>query len=393
VITIQTAEESSSSVIIVGGSARAAAFSARRAGLVPWCLDLFADADLTAVATAVTCPVADFPLRLPELLRDSPIAPIMYTGGLENYPSVVAELGRRRPLWGNDAGALHGVRDPFFVARILAETGLRCPTLGWVPLSGSFLRKPLKSAGGTHIRLGHPSDPPVAGHYFQQFVTGPAYSVVYCAYRDVSALLGVTMQRCGEAWLHARPFQYCGSIGPVEMPSTVENVLMRLGDVLRVASGLRGLFGVDFVLHEGQPWLIEINPRYTASIEVLEYATGLKALDIHRSAFEGTTAGAPSSTGTANRCVGKAILFAPDSFVFPDRGPWTGLPDPLRRPEFADIPQPGSHIESGWPIMTLLAESTTANGCEMELRRRAAAIYGTLGIAHEGGDRSFSPLS
>jgi len=32
-------------VLIVGASARAAAFSALRAGLRPWCADLFADLD------------------------------------------------------------------------------------------------------------------------------------------------------------------------------------------------------------------------------------------------------------------------------------------------------------------------------------------------------------
>ena len=56
---------------------------------------------------------------------------------------------------------------------------------------------------------------------------------VYCALADVVVLLGVTLQLTGEHWLHARPFQYCGSVGPVELPAGPQNALTRLGDVLR----------------------------------------------------------------------------------------------------------------------------------------------------------------
>ena len=37
---------------------------------------------------------------------------------------------------------------------------------------------------------------------------------------------------------------------------------------------LRGVFGVDFILHDGSPCVVEVNPRYPASVEVLEHATG-----------------------------------------------------------------------------------------------------------------------
>jgi len=374
VSSILPAKDSIDRVIVVGASARAAAFSARRAGLVPWCLDLFADADLAGVAEVVCCPLDQYPQHLPELLRHAPNAPLIYTGGLENYPAVVAELGRLRPLWGNGAEALRRSRDPFLVARILAEESLRCLDLSRSPLSGRYLRKPLKSAGGAHIRFGEPSDMPTPAYYFQQFVPGPAYSAVYCAFADVAALLGVTMQMTGESWLHAKPFQYCGSIGPVEMPPAAQHALGRLGETLRIACGLRGLFGIDFVLHEGEPWLIEINPRYTASIEVLEYATGLKTLEVHRSVFEGERAPVLCGQGAASSFVGKAILYAPASIDFPDRGPWMGVPDSFRRPEFADIPQPASRIEEGWPIMTLLAEGETPERCRSELLQRTAQI-------------------
>src|SRR5206468_8888687 len=77
----------SNSVLILGASARAAAFSARRAGLAPWCADLFADADLRRLCPVRRIDVADYPAGLVTALADAPPGPVLYTGALENYPA------------------------------------------------------------------------------------------------------------------------------------------------------------------------------------------------------------------------------------------------------------------------------------------------------------------
>ena len=41
---------------------------------------------------------------------------------------------------------------------------------------------------------------------------------------------------------------------------------------------LSGLFGVDFILDGDQVWTLEVNPRYTASVEIVERATGIHAI-------------------------------------------------------------------------------------------------------------------
>ena len=46
----------------------------------------------------------------------------------------------------------------------------------------------------------------------------------------------------------------------------------------RSAFGLAGWFGVDFILRDGIPWPVEINPRYTASVEIHELASGRSLL-------------------------------------------------------------------------------------------------------------------
>src|SRR5271168_3117593 len=94
------------SLVIIGGSARAAAFSALRAGLRPWCADLFADLDLRQRCPVRAVPVERYPQGLPKLLDLAPPGPWMYTGALENRGEVVRKLAALRPLWGNDAPVL-----------------------------------------------------------------------------------------------------------------------------------------------------------------------------------------------------------------------------------------------------------------------------------------------
>src|SRR5262249_31619060 len=154
----------------------------------------------------------------------------------------------------------------------------------------------------------------------------------------------------GERWLSAAPFHYCGSVGPLELTATELRGFEKLGNVVAVACGLRGLFGVDGVARGGVFWPVEINPRYTASVEVLEYATGLPALAWHRRTFDSSPPPPPSGP-LANECVGKAILFARADLAFPAFDPWSKLPRAsgsiAEMPPFADIPQAGERIPEG----------------------------------------------
>src|SRR5262249_6268277 len=120
--------------------------------------------------------------------------------------------------------------------------------------------KPLHSAGGLGIRRAHPGEAPSPHHYFQEFIDGTPMSVLYCG----TTLLGVTQQLVGEPWLHAKPFAYCGNIGPLDTPPPA----------LATRADLCGVWGIDFISHDGVPHVLEVNPRYTASAEVLEHGTG-----------------------------------------------------------------------------------------------------------------------
>jgi predicted ATP-grasp superfamily ATP-dependent carboligase len=372
-------------LVIVGASVRAAAFSALRAGLRPWCADLFADVDLQRVAPVVPVQGQDYPEGLLEIVKQAPPVPWMYTGAMENRRDLVGRLTETRPLWGCDPAALALARNPWRVATCLREADLPCPDIRLVPVTGRWLIKPLAGAGGRGIAVwdGRQESLSRKKVYFQEMVEGLPCSAVYVGDNSGARLLGVTRQLIGEPWLHAGPFHYAGSVGPLSLGTAATTLFEWIGNALCRGCNLRGLFGVDCILRDGVPFPVEVNPRYTASVEILEHTTGLESLELHRTACmlsrspQGR-AGLRLAAKQGGDCniVGKAILFARDPLTFPADGPWLAALDqpvtPLR--DFADIPPAGSFIDRGRPILTLFARAASVEECLGELRRRAEIL-------------------
>jgi predicted ATP-grasp superfamily ATP-dependent carboligase len=359
-------------ILLFGASTRAAAFSALRAALRPWCCDLFADRDLQA-----HCPVVSvrgkYPDSFLEALRTAPPGQWMYTGGLENHPRLVRTMADQRGLWGNDATALKRVRNPSFVAEVVRAAGLPAPEV--VPIDRAdinrrWLVKPRKSAGGLRMTFLTCGRKPDLHYYVQEYVEGTPVAAIFVGNGRGAQLLGVTRQLIGASFCHARAFQYCGSVGPLAVGERMQSNLVRLGDALTARCQLRGLFGLDGVLRGADFWPVEVNPRYTASVEVLEYATGLQALAWHRAVFD-AAAPRPLLPAGIGDCVGKAILLARRDVVFPGDGPWEvglGTASPDKMPAFADVPVRGERIMAGRPVLTFFAQGGTAEECESALR-------------------------
>jgi uncharacterized protein len=366
-------------LIILGASARAAAFSAHRAGMRPWCVDLFGDADLARAFPVRRVPLDGYPHALVDALADAPDGPVLYTGGLENYPDLIARIDR--PLWGNPPDVLRRVRDPFVLAGTLRRHGM--PVLdvrNAPPPPGEtryYLRKPLRGSGGIGVRpyVGPPLNP--ATHYLQEYDPGHCFGAVFLGMPGRGALL------LGVSWLlalrfaPAPAFRYAGNLVPCAVP--VAN-LQALGDVLVREFGLAGLFGVDTVFRRdastgaGSHRVLEVNPRYTASVEVLEHVCGRAMLEMHRAIFERR----PIVWSTPARwpaAAGKIIVYARRAIVFPAEGPWQqALRENPLRPSYADIPQAGELMRRSQPVLTVFGSGVTEGQCLQELRRKVETL-------------------
>lgn len=371
-------------LLIIGASARAAAHSALRAGMRPWCVDLFADADLRAACPVRRVAAADYPHGLLTALDGAPKAPLLYTGGLENRPGLLERIDR--PLWGNSPDVLRSVRDPILLARRLAEARVDSPAVRVAPPTPAdrrcWLLKPRRGAGGFGIRLyeGGPFD--AETHYLQERLQGDSCSAVFLGRADGHAdLLGTTWQLVGSEWLSASAFQYAGSLSASSLGLGERDAWEAIGRALVGAFGLRGLFGVDAILRNGVPWPVEVNPRYTASVEVLERSLGVSFLALHRAVCEGQNP--PAITPHAAPCAwGKAILYARRDLTFPAVGPWQAafVPGVDRdRVAFADVPAADEKIVCGHPILTVFSSGADHRACLRALRKMVSDLDRRLG--------------
>jgi predicted ATP-grasp superfamily ATP-dependent carboligase len=166
---------------------------------------------------------------------------------------------------------------------------------------------------------------------------------------------------------------YRGSIGPLNLDAQEMATFEAIGQALGKAFGLVGLFGVDAVIDRGDVWPIEVNPRFTASVEVLERSLRFSAVAEHLEACQRGTVNDASRSGSG-AYVGKAILYADRPLVVSERFVRTACERcfDVPEPETADIPVSGTKLRVGQPVMTVFASGPTLEGTRLALTERLA---------------------
>jgi hypothetical protein len=168
-------------------------------------------------------------------------------------------------------------------------------------------------------------------------------------------------------------------LAPADDPILGDTVLSSTADLAGYVAAefaLVGLNGIDFIVRDGIPYALEINPRWSASMELVERAYGVSMFGIHAAACVNGVL--PSfdlkQARRRKRTMGKAIAFA--------RGALTAgathrfLDDEM----VSDIPRPGDRIAAGQPICTVFEEDTDVERCRAGLRRRAQSIISAITV-------------
>lgn len=396
-------------IAVVGASARGCAFSLLRAGCEVVAADLFADADLRRVCPATQ--ITDYPHALADWLAETACDGWLYTGALENHPDLIDRMAKLRPLLGMQGDVLRRVRDPLLLQEVVRAAGLNFPETkpcdGLPPGDGDWLHKTGQGGNGSGVsRL--PNEPPTVG-YFQHFVPGESGSAIIVD----GELRGITRQLIGKDYpppqysgeglgegfrefeklrrpspspsrhlfedlagrgIHS--FQYSGTLAPWDFSSEIVDEFAMLGRVLSTM-GLRGLFGVDFVFDGNRPWIIEVNPRVTAAVEIVERVTGSNLLAEHLASFGfHVETLPPQPVPTA----GKVILYAKQPLLISPAMSEQLLSrtGSLEAPLLADIPNAGTEISVGEPILTVFARGETLENVEQDLRRQVLALENEL---------------
>ena len=279
-------QEINPTLILVGGSVRAAATDAVAGGYRVVAIDRFGDRDLLQISER-WYPLDD---RWQQQLAAWPAAPIVGTGGFLWRDS--CHLRSDRLVAFPTPDVFQSLCDPEQLRQVAAgceldfpltipHAGRSSPLMVAAPASASqrWLIKPRYGTAGIGIRFasasslsGHtdPSDDPID---LQQWVAGRPLGACFftrrrCGQR-VTRLLGAFdglthRQHRDWRWL------YGGSLGPRQLTTSDRESLSRLGTEIADRFGLVGLFNVDLLRRRnGTLVLLEVNPRYSASMELL----------------------------------------------------------------------------------------------------------------------------
>lgn len=410
-----TSGNSKNSIVILGASCRAAAQRAAKAGYQPHAFDLFADRDLIECAQTGQLDTLD---GSEKQWRDPcwNKTTMLLAGGMEHRPELVDRLRSHDLRCGVTGWMLRELRSIANWQSWALSQGIGFPETRFsrpsrilpndqptVSNDEQWLRKRTNGAGGIGLRIephsNHTAHDDEPQHYWQRRLDGIPIGVSFLSDAVRNHTLGAVLSLSQEDIWGPEPYSYRGSIGPVALPSVVLNQLDRFGDVVRREVGHRGLWQADFILSEDRLSLLEINPRWSASMELLD-AVGqmsnpsLETIDALNNFVEWhvqSLGDSPISihgkrefsSSTQSCMIGKCIVYAQRDQRL-DEGlldswwnhRWRGSVQELDHGiRYADIPPNPSTIERGYPILSCFASGTTVATIVNHLRVAANSIF------------------
>jgi uncharacterized protein len=360
-------------VIVAAYSARALASSAARAGYAPLSIDVFGDDDTREMSFASVKLDGGLSegLTLDKLVcavemlisAHDPVG-LIYGAGFEHQAESIAAIARRTRIFGNRAETLKRAKDPVALSRVCEANGVRHPQVAFAPPDEPerWLVKRQGAAGGAHIAGAHAASGVSPDCYYQLRVTGESISALFLASEKRTEIIGLSIQ-----WTAPTPasrFRYGGAAGPIDIdPAQAEEIVR---SVAAIASELNlvGLNSADFLVSADAVWLIEINPRPGATLDVFE-SNKAPLFAHHIAACEGRLT--PASPGLPIKAA--EIVYAPCDIVAPEGRNW---------PDWAvDRSSAGTCIAAGDPVCTVLASGATvdvARACASERGRKIIAL-------------------
>ena len=365
------------SLLIAAVSGRALAQAAVEAGYEPLVADFFADADTQAMAAACRKLKGDigrgFQWRslgpaLAALAKaaPSPVLGLVYGSGFEDRAHLLTRIAECWPLLGNDAETVTQIKAPEAFFGTLDALGIAHPaTQTKRPAKGAgWVAKRRGGAGGSHVVPGRLQGADSYA-YFQRFVEGRAISVLFVGNGRAGRVLGFSEQWTAPA--PGRLWRYGGAVRPAAVPDAAAEAMTRAVARLVPAFRIRGLASADFVLAGGRPYLLEINPRPGATLDIFAGAAK-PVLDLHVDAV--TVGKLPRETLAFEGAAAAAILHAPRALFVPRNMVWPAW--------VADRPGPGERIDKQRPICTVLARAGTKGRAQRLVETRKASLMAKL---------------
>lgn len=359
-----------SSLLIAAISGRALAAAARRAGYRPLVADLFCDTDTVALAARTLRIAGDLhsgieagPLleALERLAEDETPCAVVLGSGFERRPVTIEAVASRFPVAGNGAATIRRVKDPAMFAADCAELGIPHPEIRCAapPDPENWMVKRAGAAGGAHVRRANGAVLPRDG-YFQRAVAGESISALFVADGSTAHIVGFSRQWAAAA--PDAPYRYGGAVRLRRFDRQQAAAIGGWLSGLTRRAGLVGLCSADLIRDGDRCWLVEINPRPGATLDIFDSADA-PLIEAHLRASRGDTFRLPRF----DDCMASSIVYADrpiERFPALDWPDWT-----------ADHQSPGTRLAAGDPVCTAFARAPTA----------AAALKAIRGQVHHVG--------
>jgi predicted ATP-grasp superfamily ATP-dependent carboligase len=159
-----------------------------------------------------------------------------------------------------------------------------------------------------------------------------------------------------------QPFRYGGAVRPADIAPGLAERLADSACRLAASLSLAGLNSADFMVDGDDFWILEVNPRPGATLDIFE-ADGAALFSLHMGACAGDLA------DRAPRVVGakaSAIFYADRDVIAPGRFEWPNWS--------ADRPSAGIAIKAGEPLCTVHAAATTGVEARALVDERLASV-------------------
>lgn len=195
----------------------------------------------------------------------------LYGSLFDNCPDLLAWVAERVSIVGNQPEVLKRAKDLSFFA-LLDDLNIAYPEvcLQMPDNSAQWLAKQFGGSGGTHIRYANQakSDGYFQKAYFQKKHAGTPISILFVADGKTAKTIGFNQQLVaptGEI-----PYRFAGAVNNVALQPNICAAFECAVQQLTSALSLRGINSLDAVLEGDALWILELNPRLSATFDLYE---------------------------------------------------------------------------------------------------------------------------
>lgn len=312
---------------------------------------------------------------------------VLIGGGFDDSTEYLDIIEEKYRITGNSSKQIEQARNRDKILPLAEEAGFQIPLqISVKSLEGAraaaeeigypCVIRPVHSGGGFGIHLIH-NDSQMQEYFarntsteeriIQQMIWGRDGSVSLLSTGDDAKTLSIQGQMIGfpSAGLNCS-FGFCGNYIPFILESKIQKKIHNAGESVVSQLGLIGSNGIDYVVDkEGGIWFMEINPRFQATLEMLEEASSISVTQMHVEACKGQL---PTEIPKFQPAC-KMIVYSRKDGLCPDLTKFPSTVD--RTPE-------GVRLKKGDPICSIVHTDISLNTVYSKTVRNAQKIIASI---------------